>query len=110
MKRCEKSRKISRIRRTRLSPAGPKIVADILDGSAYGLSRRREIWVKHGISAFEIPISMYGTNVRMQARPDASFAEHSAGPPERPRVSPAPDQAKRVEIVLSLPPIYNFIA
>ncbi|HEY0819788.1 MAG TPA: hypothetical protein VGD46_13475 [Rhizobacter sp.] len=39
-------------------PNGSKDVADAMAGVAYGLTMRRETWVQHGISMFEIPDSV----------------------------------------------------
>lgn len=39
-------------------PNGSKDVADAMAGVAYGLTMRRETWLSHGISMFEIPSSV----------------------------------------------------
>lgn len=39
-------------------PSGSKDVADAMAGVAYGLTMRRELWVRHGISTFELPASV----------------------------------------------------
>lgn len=39
-------------------PNGSKDVADAMAGVAYGLTMRRETWLQHGISMFELPASV----------------------------------------------------
>lgn len=39
-------------------PNGSKDVADALAGVVYGLTMRREIWVRHGVSTHNIPVTL----------------------------------------------------
>ena len=42
------------------SPRGSKDLADAIAGAVYGLTYRREIWLRHNIPLTEIPASLIG--------------------------------------------------
>lgn len=37
---------------------GSKDIADALAGVVYGLTRRRELWVRHEVPQYEVPVSL----------------------------------------------------
>lgn len=55
-------------------PNGSKDIADAMAGVAYGLTMRRETWLQHGISMFEIPASI----TEMVAKNDKRLQEADA--------------------------------
>lgn len=52
-------------------PTGSKDVADALAGVVYGLSTRREVWVKHGVSLNQIPVSIKQVVVKTNSKMEA---------------------------------------
>lgn len=56
-------------------PQGSKDVADAMAGVAYGLTMRRDVWLQHGISLFEIPDTLKQMVVKNDHRLQASDAD-----------------------------------